>query len=79
MNYDTPKPNAALNLACNLMGGQSALAAALGIKSPSISEWRKRRIPAERCQDIEALTLGRVTCHALRPDVFRLPAAQTVC
>lgn len=77
MGNDTLQPIAALDLACDLLGGQTALAAALGITSPSISEWRKRRVPAERCQDIEVLTLGRVTCHALRPDVFRMPADKT--
>lgn len=60
-----------LDKACDLLGSQDRLAAALGIKSPSISEWRTRgRIPAKRCLAIEQLTLGKVTCHDLRPDVF---------
>lgn len=50
-------------------GSQQALADALGIKSPSITEWRQRgRIPAERCIAIEGLT--GVSRHDLRPDVF---------
>lgn len=66
-----------LDKACDLLGSQDRLAAALGIKSPSISEWRTRgRVPAERCLAIEQLTMGEVTCHDLRPDVF--PAARAV-
>lgn len=30
-----------------------------------------RRVPPELCQDIEDMTGGAVTCHELRPDVFR--------
>lgn len=66
----------ALDKACELMGGQGELADQLGIKSPSISEWRKRkRVPAERCRAIERLTDGRVPCHELRPDLFAEPLA----
>lgn len=60
-----------LDRACEILGGQYALAEALGIRSPSISEWRKRRrIPVERCSAIERATAGKVTRFALRPDVF---------
>lgn len=30
-----------------------------------------RRVPPALCQVIEDLTDGQVTCHDLRPDVFR--------
>ena len=63
--------NTALNKACEVMGTQDALASALRIRSPSISDWRKRgKVPAERCLSIEQVTGGRVTRHDLRPDVF---------
>jgi DNA-binding transcriptional regulator YdaS (Cro superfamily) len=63
--------NAALNKACEVMGTQDALASALQIRSPSISDWRKRgKVPAERCRSIEHATGGQVTRHDLRPDVF---------
>lgn len=55
------------------LGSQQALADALGIRSPSISEWRARGargIPAERCLPIERATGGAVTRYELRPDVF---------
>lgn len=62
---------AALDRACALMGSQLALATSLKIRSPSISDWRKRgRVPVERCGDIEVATRGLVTRYDLRPDVF---------
>jgi len=63
--------NEALDKACDAMGSQEALAKALYIRSPSISEWRKRkRVPAGRCRDIEKVTGGQVTRHDLRPDLY---------
>lgn len=60
-----------LDRAIEALGSQLALAEALKIKSPSISEWRIRdRIPAERCVPIEQLTGGAVTRYEMRPDVF---------
>jgi hypothetical protein len=62
---------AALAKAIDLMGSQQALADRLGIKSPSITEWRQRnRVPAERCISIEEATGREVTRYELRPDVF---------
>lgn len=61
----------ALDRAITELGTQEKLAAALGIKSPSVSEWRKRgSIPVERCAAIETATHGNVTRYELRPDVF---------
>lgn len=65
-----------LDRACAALGSQQALANALGIKSPSISDWRKSRIPAERCVEIEIATNGAVTRAELRPDVFAAPAQE---
>ena len=61
----------ALIKACNVVGGQAALARLLGIKPPSVNQWVRdgRPIPAERCPDIEKLTHGAVRCEDLRPDV----------
>jgi DNA-binding transcriptional regulator YdaS (Cro superfamily) len=51
------------------VGGQSALAALLGIKQQSIYEWVKRkRIPAERVVEIESAT--GIPRHDLRPDLY---------
>lgn len=67
----------ALDNACDLVGSQTKLAKLLGIRSPSISEWRRRqRVPAERCIAIEQATGGKITRYDLRPDVFgAAPAA----
>lgn len=69
--YTTP-----LDRAIAILGSQQALAVALDIRSPSISEWRAREmrggrgVPAERCRQIEELTNGAVTRYELREDVF---------
>lgn len=60
----------ALDKACEVMGSQMALAQALKVRSPSVSEWRKRGVPATRCREIEEATAGQVTRYQLRPDVF---------
>lgn len=66
-----------LERAIALFDTQEAFAAALGIKSPSVSRWRKtRRVPVDRCRAVEAATRGKVTRYELRPDVFgEAPAA----
>lgn len=48
---------------------QAAFAAAVGVKSPSVSEWMRRGVPLERCREVEAATSGAVRCEDLRPDV----------
>jgi DNA-binding transcriptional regulator YdaS (Cro superfamily) len=64
----------ALNRAIKLFPTQEAFAAALGVKSPSISEWRTRKqVPVERCVAIEAITNGAITRAELRPDIFGKP------
>ncbi len=50
------------------LGGPSAVARIVGCKTPSVIEWRKRGIPAERCPLIERATLGAYTVEQLRPD-----------
>lgn len=58
-------------------GGQAALAEAIGVKSPSISGWRKalaagnrKGIPQDRCEPIETATAGKVRVEELRPDLL---------
>jgi len=59
----------AIQKAIEVAGGLSALASKLGIKPPSVHEWKARgRIPAERVLDIEAAT--GVTRYELRPDIY---------
>lgn len=67
--------------AIKAFGSQAAMASALGVKQPTISEWLRgeRRVPAERCPQIERETRRAakdkadpsliVTCEQLRDDV----------
>ncbi len=50
------------------LGGPTAVARMVGCRVPSVIEWRKRGIPADRCPAIERATMGAVTCETLRPD-----------
>lgn len=60
----------ALDRAIRVVGTQEKLAQALGLKPMAISQWRKRRVPAERCRSVSEATGGLVTVYELRPDVF---------
>ena len=57
--------------ACNEVGGITALSRGLGITPGAVHQWTigYRRVPAERCPDIEELTNGVVRAEELRPDV----------
>jgi len=60
----------ALQFAVDQMGGQAALASALGVKQQHVWNWLSRgRVPAEHCPAIERATAGKVRCEELRPDV----------
>lgn len=53
-------------------GMQTKLAESLGLESSVlVNQWahETRRVPAERCPDIEKVTHGAVRCEDLRPDV----------
>jgi DNA-binding transcriptional regulator YdaS (Cro superfamily) len=71
-----PELTTPLQEACAAVNGSSRLAALLTermkpigrtVSKASISRWKKERVPAEVCPDIEALT--GITCERLRPDV----------
>lgn len=64
----------ALERAVQIAGGQSALAEKIGKKQAHVAMWFKRgKVPAEVCADIEGATDGVVKREQLRPDVFRDP------
>jgi DNA-binding transcriptional regulator YdaS (Cro superfamily) len=50
-------------------GGQLFVANLFGISVQAVSKWVKKRVPIERCPEIEKATNGAVTCEDLRPDV----------
>ncbi len=60
-----------VQVACAMLGGPAKLAAALDCSVQAVCFWRdgQRRIPAERCIEIERITQGAVRCEELRPDV----------
>lgn len=51
------------------LGGPSAVARMVGCRPPSVTEWRSRGIPPERCPAIERAMAGAVTCERMRPDI----------
>ena len=62
---------AALQRAADQLGGQAALAEALGFKDRrNVWPWFKtdRSVPVEHCAAIERITNGAVTRQELRPD-----------
>ena len=60
----------AIQRAIDSLGSQAQMAAALGVRQPTISEWARgeRPVPIERCVQIEQATKGAVTRKDLRPD-----------
>lgn len=60
-------------------GGVSALALALGVKAPTVFQWKSgdRPVSPRLALLIEQKWPGLVTVHDLRPDVFGLPEPQT--
>lgn len=62
----------ALERACEAAHGSSRLAELLTergwkVSKASVSRWKRERVPAEYCPDIEELTA--VPCEELRPDI----------
>jgi len=58
--------------AVEVLGSQSALAQALKVSPQFIFQLTNgtRPVPAKLCRPIEEATLGKVSCHDLRPDIF---------
>jgi DNA-binding transcriptional regulator YdaS (Cro superfamily) len=51
-------------------GRSACLAREMQISPTLIAQWAStRRVPAERCPEIEKFTGGQVRCEELRPDV----------
>ena len=73
-SYETPQdtPRHHLERAIELVGGQSALARACGIKQGHVWAWLNKtsKCPAEHVLSIEEATGGTVTRHQLRPDLY---------
>jgi DNA-binding transcriptional regulator YdaS (Cro superfamily) len=54
----------------NLLGGVTACARLVGVSPPTVHEWKthKRKVPVERCQQLEELVNREVTCEEMRPE-----------
>lgn len=59
-------PQATFEEVVRVAGGLAVLAAALGETAQTVSNWRGRGIPANRCKAVESLT--GVSVRKLRPD-----------
>ena len=66
--------NAYVKRACKAVGGQRALANALGIADAQVNQWvtGRRSVPVKYCQSIVELTEGLVSLQELRPDDWHL-------
>lgn len=54
--------------------GVSGLAKACGVSPQAVHKWRVNGVPPERVLAIEGATLGRVTRHELRSDLYPEPS-----
>lgn len=65
---------ASVKQACNIAGGQRALARVLGVSSALVYQWTAgiRGVPIRYCQAIVELTEGQVTVQSLRPKDWHL-------
>ena len=64
------EPTAPIVRACQVVGGQLALARLLGVQPPTVNQWctGKRPVPIARCVPIEQATGGLVGRRDLRED-----------
>jgi DNA-binding transcriptional regulator YdaS (Cro superfamily) len=61
--------------ACDIVGGQSALARKLGIKPQAVQKWVKQKeVPVKRALDVEEATDGLVKAHELCPSYYKQAA-----
>ena len=67
-----------LEQAISILGGQSALARACGVKQGHVWHWLNKsgKCPAEHVITIEEATSGKVTRQQLRPDLYPLPGTK---
>ena len=76
----TPNDSALHHLgqAIGILGGQSALARACGVKQGHVWHWLNKsgKCPAGHVISIEEATGGKVTRQQLRPDLYPLPGTK---
>ncbi|WP_151777187.1 transcriptional regulator [Acinetobacter brisouii] len=62
-------PVEAFEKAISIAGSPAALARGIGITPWALSKWNTSKIPAERCEQIQAFTNNQVLVEQLRPDI----------
>lgn len=58
----------AIELAAQACGGLAKLAALMGESSQTVSNWRARGVPVQRCAELESAAGGMVRRWELRPE-----------
>lgn len=56
--------------AASILGGVDQIADAFSVSPQAVYKWINKKIPANRCLEMEKLTNGEITRHQLRPDIF---------
>jgi hypothetical protein len=62
--------------AVRIFGSQAALARALGVSAMTVTQWKRRGVPAVRCRSLEEALDGQMTCQDFRPDIFGAPSGE---
>lgn len=60
----------ALQKAIDLFNGQAALADALDVTQPAVSNWLTRGVPLKKAVLIERITNGKIKASDLCPEAF---------
>ena len=66
------KNKTAIQKVIEFFGTDVQLAEAMNVTPQAVGKWKRLKVPAERCLEIETKTNGSVTRYELRPDVFGL-------
>ena len=63
-----PRMGTYIERAAEACGGMAKLAEAMGESPQTVSNWKRRGVPLEKCAQIELLTTNAVTRRDLRPE-----------
>ena len=75
MKKSSPQ-NKALERVAAHVGNQVRLAEIHGLHVMTISHWKNRGVPPERCMQLSALSGYTVKVHELRPDILPAPGSR---
>jgi DNA-binding transcriptional regulator YdaS (Cro superfamily) len=66
-------PSSPLERVLTIVGNQSRLATALGVRPQAVQQWLQKGVPPERTLATAAVVDFKVTPHELRPDLYPHP------